>query len=79
MRILKDDKSIDDAVEAIKEVLLDRLIGERADGKEGVDGSNGVDGSDGVDADGDGHASRWTGGDDCDDADQDVWECPPDE
>jgi len=34
---------------------------------DGVDQN--CDGVDGVDADGDGHASRWTGGDDCDDDD----------
>jgi len=36
------------------------------------------DGVDGVDADGDGHASLWTGGDDCYDADSTVWDCAGD-
>ena len=50
---------------------------------DGVDQN--CDGVDGVDADGDGHASMWTGGDDCDDddpsspfaADGDAAGCPP--
>lgn len=45
----------------------------RAVSLDGIDQN--CDGVDGLDDDGDGQASRWTGGDDCDDSDAVVQEC----